>query len=302
MKPLRGLTAQRFTLVANDALPEHLLPDISHTLAHLGWVRLAEERVEDHGLQILHYRGYTPALVPASNEQRRLLRELGQSLVALNVACMHAAGNYAQLRPTRVVFDMDSTVIREESLDRLAAGVGLGGKCAEITERAMAGELDFAAALRERVALLAGTPAARCSEIGRSLTLTTGAERTLAAFAKTGCEVVIASGGFHQIIAPITEALPVDLVVANRFEIRDGVLTGKVSGEIVTAQTKRELAGELDGISVAVGDGANDMLMLRQADVGIAFSHRDNVRAAADVVVPFARLDALISLLGLPDS
>lgn len=302
MKQLRGLTAQRFTLVANQSLPEHLLPDISHTLAHLGWVRLVEERVEDRGLHIMHYRAYTPALVPESEDQRELLGELRRSLIALDVACIHVAGPHVTLRPDRVVFDMDSTVIREESLDRLAAGVGLGGQCADITERAMAGELDFAQALRARVALLAGTPAARCAEIGRSLTLTPGAERTLAAFAQAGCEVVIASGGFHQIISPVTAELPVDLVVANRFEISDGKLTGQVSGEIVTAQTKRDLVGECTGVTVAVGDGANDMLMLQQAHVGVAFSHRANVRAAADVVVPFARLDALIWLLGLPGS
>ncbi|MDO5727767.1 MAG: HAD-IB family phosphatase, partial [Bowdeniella nasicola] len=230
MSGLRGLTPQRFTLVSTGELPEHLLPDIASTLTHLGWVRRTEERTQYADLNVLHYRGYTPTLIAPHGDSERLLTELRSGLTALSVACSYLSGKYTEFVPTRAVFDMDATVIAEESLDQLATHCGHGPACAAITERAMAGELDFAAALRERVALLAGTPVAACREIGRQLTVRRGAIEVMGALQAHGCDVVIASGGFHQIITPVVAKLPVDQVVANTFAVSGEHLTGAVDG------------------------------------------------------------------------
>lgn len=288
------MIAHRFTIVSPDALPEHLLPDVEHTLAHIGWLGLASERRSVGGLAVIDYRGKVPPLVPthAEHDHDDMFAQLRASLTALGLACLHTTSPVGT-----IVLDMDSTLINEEGLDEIAHEVGVGDEVAEITERAMRGELDFAAALRERVALLAGAPTSVLDTVRERLTFTAGAPEFIAAAKAAGCTVGVVSGGFHELIDPM---LDVDHVRANRFEIRDGHFTGEVAGPIVDAAAKAaSLQSWKRGFAAAIGDGANDIAMIRSADIGIAFDAKPALRESADCVVPMRRLDAVGALLGL---
>ena len=177
-----------------------------------------------------------------------------------------------------VCFDMDSTLIRTEVIDELAKRAGVGEEVAAITERAMRGELDFSRSLRKRVSLLKGLPESVLAEVAEALPLTEGAERLVRTLKNLGYTIAILSGGFGYFGRCLQERLGIDYVYANELEIRDGVLTGGLAGEIVDGQGKARLLREIaakEHISlaqvIAVGDGANDLPMLDVAGLGIAF-------------------------------
>ena len=205
-----------------------------------------------------------------------------------------------------VVMDVDSTFITTEQIELLAARAGSGPLVVEITERAMRGELDFAASLTERVATLAGLPVGVLDEVRAEITLTPGARELLEALAERGWPVALVSGGFHEIVHPLAAPLGITRVRANRLQTADGVLTGVVDGPIVDRAAKatflREFAAA-DGIdladTVAIGDGANDLDMIAVAGLGIAFNAKPVVAAQADVALTDARLDDVLGLLGL---
>ncbi|MBK5248191.1 MAG: phosphoserine phosphatase SerB [Actinomycetales bacterium] len=205
-----------------------------------------------------------------------------------------------------VVMDVDSTFITTEQIELLAARAGSGPLVVEITERAMRGELDFAASLTERVATLAGLPVGVLDEVRAEITLTPGARELLEALAERGWPVALVSGGFHEIVDPLAAPLGITRVRANRLQTADGVLTGVVDGPIVDRAAKatflREFAAA-DGIdladTVAIGDGANDLDMIAVAGLGIAFNAKPVVAAQADVALTDARLDDVLGLLGL---
>ncbi|WP_345777690.1 phosphoserine phosphatase SerB [Sphingomicrobium clamense] len=204
--------------------------------------------------------------------------------------------------PKLFVADMDSTMIGQECIDELAAEVGLKDKVAAITERAMRGELDFAEALRERLALLEGL---EVSVIDRLLfnriTPNPGARELIEGLKAAGVRCVLVSGGFTHFAKPIGELLGFDRVVANRLGVVDGKLTGKVEGDIVDADTKRrvllEEAGDEVERSVAIGDGANDLKMMEVAGLGIAYRAKPKVAAQADARLNHASLDSLLVAL-----
>ena len=205
-----------------------------------------------------------------------------------------------------IVFDVDSTLVQGEAIEMLAARAGSEGAVAAITDAAMRGELDFAESLEQRVATLKGLPAKVIDEVAAQLELMPGARTTIRTLRRLGYRCGAVSGGFRRIIEPLAEDLQLDYVAANELEIVDGVLTGRVVGEIVDRPGKaaalREFAQEF-GIpmeqTVAVGDGANDIDMLAAAGLGIAFNAKPALREVADASLSHPYLDSVLFLLGV---
>lgn len=208
-------------------------------------------------------------------------------------------------RKSVLVADMESTVIENEMLDELADFVGLRGPVAEITRRAMNGELDFAAALAERVALLEGLPQSVLDEAYARIRVVPGARALVATMRAAGAETALVSGGFGCFAERVADRLGFDRVVCNHLDIANGHIAGTVRAPIVTAATKRETLialAEARGVApadtLAVGDGANDLPMLLQAGLGIAFRAKPAVAAAAHWRVDRADLAALLYAQG----
>ena len=200
-----------------------------------------------------------------------------------------ATGNPATVDDRRlIVMDIDSTLINEEVIDLLGEEAGVGEQVADITERAMRGELDFAQALNERVGLLAGLDASVFDRTFARVTFTPGALELVRTAHERGWKVGVVSGGFHEVADRIVDAAGIDYCLANRLEVEAGRLTGRLAAKIVTKERKLESlkawAAEL-GIplsrTVAIGDGANDIPMIQAAGVGIAFCAKPKTRAAA---------------------
>lgn len=212
-------------------------------------------------------------------------------------------------RTRRVVaFDMDSTLIQVEVIDELAKVAGVGEQVAKITEAAMRGELDFPSAFRKRVALLKRLPESALSQVAERIPLTDGAERLISTLKKLGYKTAILSGGFTYFGRKLQEKLGFDYLYANELDIRDGVVTGEITSEIVDGQVKarrlREIA-EKENISleqcIAVGDGANDLPMIGLAGLGIAFRAKPLVRQNARQAISTLGLDGILYLIGVRD-
>ncbi|MBZ6533246.1 phosphoserine phosphatase SerB [Acinetobacter seifertii] len=207
-----------------------------------------------------------------------------------------------------VCFDMDSTLIEQEVIDELAIEAGVGAQVAEITERAMQGELDFQQSFRARVALLKGLDAAVLPKIAERLTITEGAERLISTLKALGYKTAILSGGFQYFAEYLQGKLGIDEVHANVLDVQDGVVTGEVKGVIVDGARKaellRELANKLDislEQAMAVGDGANDLPMLAIAGLGVAYRAKPLVRQNANQAISSVGLDGVLYLLGMHD-
>ena len=200
------------------------------------------------------------------------------------------------------VFDMDSTLIEAEVIDELAKAAGVGDRVAEITERAMAGELDFRASFKERLALLKGLDVNVLDAIGASLRLTEGAETLFAELKRLGYKTAILSGGFTYFAKQLQAKLGIDYVFANELEVVDGKVTGVAVEPIVDAQRKADLLRELahkEGLrleqTIAVGDGANDLPMLHAAGFGVACHAKPKVQAEAPYCINFVGLDGVLN-------
>ncbi|WP_234026860.1 phosphoserine phosphatase SerB [Erythrobacter sp. HKB08] len=210
--------------------------------------------------------------------------------------------------PKLFVSDMDSTMIGQECIDELADFAGLKERVAEITERAMQGELDFESALRERVSLLEGLEE---GAIDRCLTErikpVEGARTLVATLKAKGCRTVLVTGGFHHFADPVAEMLGFERVVGNRLAVADGKLTGELAGPVADSGTKlatlEEESDPLNGdaTSLATGDGANDIPMLEAASYGIAYRAKPKARAAADGWIERGSLTSILSLLEIPE-
>jgi phosphoserine phosphatase len=204
-----------------------------------------------------------------------------------------------------VVMDVDSTLIRDEVIELIARHAGCEAEVAAVTAAAMAGELDFAQSLVARTSLLAGLPVETLDAVRREVRFTPGARTLVRTLQGLGYRVALVSGGFLEVVEPLAQELAVRHVRANRLEVADGRLTGRLAGPIVDRPGKavalREFAAEL-GIpmrrTVAIGDGANDLDMLAAAGLGIAFNAKPVVRAQADASVNVPYLDSVLYLLG----
>lgn len=209
--------------------------------------------------------------------------------------------------PRVFVSDMDSTMISAECIDELADFAGIKDQIAAITERAMLGELDFEAALRERVALLKDMEDARIAEcLATRIAPMPGARVLVATLKALGCRTVLVTGGFHQFADPVAEDLGFDRVVANRLAIADRRLTGGLEGPITDSAVKKavlieEMARLGEGAaSLATGDGANDIPMLEAATYGIAYRAKPKARDAAHGWIDRGDLTSVLQLLGIP--
>lgn len=203
-----------------------------------------------------------------------------------------------------LVMDMDSTAIQIECIDEIAKLAGVGEQVAEVTAKAMRGELDFAESLRARVGTLTDAPVSVIDQVADNLPLMPGLENLVAALKDKGWKIVVASGGFTYMTEVLKRDLGLDKTVANQLEMADGKLTGNVLGDIVDAQTKADtvvgLAQEWNiplSQTVAMGDGANDLTMMAAANLGVAFHAKPLVRKEADVSVRNGGLDQLLYLL-----
>lgn len=205
-----------------------------------------------------------------------------------------------------VVLDVDSTLIENEVIELLAAEAGSLAEVEDITFRAMNGELDFKESLRARVATLAGLPQSVFAAVGEHVRVTRGVPEMIVGVRGAGGRVGVVSGGFHEVLDPVAEALGLDYWRANRLTVEHGVLTGGLDGPIIDAEAKattlREWASESNvplGCTVAVGDGANDLPMMAIAGLAVGFDAKAPVRDLAGVLIDVRDLSQVLPLLGL---
>ena len=215
-------------------------------------------------------------------------------------------GNGMRSAKRLVMLDMDSTLIVQEVIDLLAAKAGVAEEVSAITQKAMAGEMDFAQSLQARVSLLAGLNESMLSEVRSEITLTQGAEKLIQTLHLKGHKMGVVSGGFIDVIEPILKELKIDFYRANKLQILNGELTGKLEGEIIDRAAKLKALVEFaknEGVqmsqTVAIGDGANDLDMIESAGLGVAFNAKPKVAAAAATTISGSDLSAVLLLMGL---
>lgn len=209
-----------------------------------------------------------------------------------------------------ICFDMDSTLIQTECIDELAKRAGVGDKVSEITARAMHGEIDFKESFKERVALLKGLDASVMKDIAENMPITEGTDRLMSVLKTCGYKIAILSGGFTYFGEYLRKKYGIDYVYANELEIGDdGKLTGHYVGDIVDGQRKAELLKLIAQVervnlaqTIAVGDGANDLPMIGEAGLGIAFHAKPRVVANAKQSINTMGIDGILYFLGFKDS
>ncbi|TDF39964.1 phosphoserine phosphatase SerB [Alteromonadaceae bacterium M269] len=207
-------------------------------------------------------------------------------------------------QPGLLVMDMDSTVIQVECIDEIAKLAGVGDEVANVTELAMQGKLDFSESLIQRVGCLKGTSVDVLQQVCDGLPLMPGVENLVNTFKSHGWKIAIASGGFTFFADYLRERLELDAAFSNELEVVDDKLTGRVVGNIVDAQVKADVVASLAekfGIpqsqTVAMGDGANDLVMMKKAALGVGCHAKPKVRLEADCAIRFGGLDSLLALL-----
>jgi len=245
----------------------------------------------------LHVSGVDPA---------RLRRTLAQEAATQSVDVAVQPASLLRHGVRLVVMDVDSTLVQGEVIEMLAGRAGCLERVRDVTEAAMRGELDFEASLRERVALLAGLDASALDSVYDELVLAPGARTLVRTLKRLGYHFALVSGGFTQVTDRIAADLGIAFSTANRLDIEDGRLTGRLVGPVVDRAGKAEAlrrfaaeAGVALGATVAVGDGANDLDMLSAAGLGIAFNAKPVVQRAADTAVNVPYLDTVMYLLGI---
>jgi phosphoserine phosphatase len=244
----------------------------------------------------------------ASVDMEGLQEDVRSTCEAIGVDVVVQPHGVNRVRRQLVVFDMDSTLIQGEVINKLAAAADAEEEVEQLTERAMAGELDFEEALHERVGMLEGLTEDQLEQVAESMELTPGASDLVRVLKQMGFKVALISGGFTFFTDRLKDKLGLDYAFGNELVIEDGEVTGEVQGEIIDSERKGELVEELaeaEGIPleqvVAIGDGANDQIMLDNAGLGIAFNAEEMLRQTADGQITRDNLAGLLYCLGASD-
>lgn len=277
-----------------DLYPQ--LQRLIKTLQREGY-EVEEGRHDTHTLR-LHLHG-------PDTPRRELTQQLRQTLTDLPIDLVVCAPEWARGYFRLMLSDMDSTLISIECIDELADMMGIKPQIAAITERAMRGELDFAASLRERVALLAGLPDTMLDRVYQErLQLNPGAEQLIAGLKAQGCKTGVVSGGFTFFTERLKTRLGLDYAYANTLEIEAGKLTGRVVGDVFDAKGKADTLTRLAAENhlplercIAMGDGANDIPMLREAGLAVAYHAKPVAELEADICIRHGGLDVLLGML-----
>ena len=277
---------------------------LSAHLSAIGITLSQSKKMAEREVQCVAISLTTEIVLPPDSVMEKIspLREtFGVDLV------LQTADAYA-LPKKLIVMDLDSTLIAAEVIDELAKEAGVGEKVAEITRRAMNGEIHFPDALRERVRLLKGLPVSTLQKVYQRILFTPGAIDLIATLQTRGYKTAVLTGGFDYFAIRFKEKLKLDYVFSNGMEIKEDRITGEISGEIVDGPKKAALMEEIariEGIAltsvVAIGDGANDLPMIKKAGLGIAFNAKPSVRTAAPHAVTQKSLTCVLHLLGIPE-
>lgn len=237
---------------------------------------------------------------------RENLRKVGERI---GVDLVIQSESSARMRKRLVVFDMDSTIVDAEIIDELAKAAGVGKEVADITAKGMEGKVGFEQSLRDRVRLLKGLPVETLKEIRDNMKLTPGSEELIRMLKDMGFKLALISGGFTYFTDELKNKLGFDYAYANELVIKDGKVTGEVSGQIIDSKRKADTVQEImkkEGLTkeevVAVGDGANDSIMIKNAGLGIAFNAKEVLKKVADGSITKNNLRGLIYCLGVDET
>jgi phosphoserine phosphatase len=295
--------ASRFVVtLIGEQLPATALYPVTQTLSAVGLNIDGIQRLSEGEIQTLEMLVSADHAIAESQLKKDLLAIATQ--VGFDIA-LQVDGPFRRARRL-IAFDMDSTLIQNEVIDELAREKGVYDDVSRITEEAMQGKLDFRESLSRRCALLEDLPLASVDKVFERIKLTPGAEELISKVKKLGYKVALISGGFTFIAERLKESLDLDYVYANKLEVKDGRLTGKVIPPIVDARRKADLLEviaqqeriRLEQV-IAIGDGANDLEMLERAGLGIAFNAKPLVRERADVSFTRKTLAPVFQILGL---
>jgi len=240
-----------------------------------------------------------------TDSPRNLREKIKEEGELLGMDVVMQPENHSHLRKRLVVFDMDGTIIEQEVIDELGKAAGVGKEVAQITAKGMRGEIDFTKGLRERVRLLEGLPVEVLEDIRKHLKLTPECEELIKTLKGAGYRLALISGGFTYFTDAFRERLGFDYAYGNKLVVKDGQLTGELEGEIIDSNRKADIVNEIarsENISldevVAIGDGANDQIMIQNAGLGIAFNAKKVLKSASDGNITKENLKGLLYFLG----